>query len=363
MLHARDAGRADWRGYDRRRAGEALEGDMRLHLPDVTLCCVDSTERFAWALRALARCTQAIEFGDALIAADAGRLHAAVLPAGVRAVPIAPLTSIAAYSRFMLERVGPLVNTSHVLVVQWDGFVIDAGRWRPEFLQYDYIGAPWPHVAGRHRVGNGGFSLRSRRLLQAIPPLPADFDEPEDAFIGRTLRPALEAQGLRFAPEPLARAFAVENGSLAKRPFGFHGPAHFPAVLGAPATIAFLRTLAPATLLATRTGRDLALGLAAGIAREDAAGSPAMAEARARLGALLAAAIDAAAGSGGVEPAELDRLCRGLIRSRQLAAARRLIAVAGLGRPALQLRLLARTLQQALIDRSNGSGRGVPVAD
>ena len=43
-----------------------------------------------------------------------------------------------------------------------------------DFLKWDYIGAPWPlsyeafvDPFGRHiRVGNGGFSLRSRKFLE-----------------------------------------------------------------------------------------------------------------------------------------------------------------------------------------------------
>ena len=38
----------------------------------------------------------------------------------------------------------------------------------------DYIGAPWPHFRDGHNVGNGGFSLRSRRLLEACRELPFD---------------------------------------------------------------------------------------------------------------------------------------------------------------------------------------------
>ena len=68
----------------------------------------------------------------------------------------------------MLKELGAHIQTDYALVVQWDGFVIDGNAWADEFWNYDYIGARWPHVAGPYRVGNGGFSLRSKKLLNAL---------------------------------------------------------------------------------------------------------------------------------------------------------------------------------------------------
>jgi len=59
------------------------------------------------------------------------------------------------------------------LLVQPDGFVINPDKWDNQFFEYDYIGAPWEQVPhsyldpwGKpHRVGNGGFSFRSKKLL------------------------------------------------------------------------------------------------------------------------------------------------------------------------------------------------------
>ena len=78
-------------------------------------------------------------------------------------------------------------------------FVRDASAWRPDFLAWDYIGAPWPEQAGGLQVGNGGFSLRSQRLLKAgLDPLIVQ-EHPEDVMLCRTYRAALEARhGLRF---------------------------------------------------------------------------------------------------------------------------------------------------------------------
>ena len=127
------------------------------------------------------------------------------------------------YSRFMLRELAGHIETPHVLCIQWDGFVLDGARWSPAFLDYDYIGAPWPHFRDGHNVGNGGFSLRSRRLLEACASLPFDGTAAEDIVISRLCRPLLESQGMRFAPERLAREFAYERTKTTGHEFGFHG--------------------------------------------------------------------------------------------------------------------------------------------
>lgn len=170
---------------------------------------------------------------------EAGFAEVAVLTdleLDVPTIPIPPLTSIRDYNRFLSRRLIEHVATPFVLVFQWDGFVLDPGGWNDAFLDYDYIGAPWEEasaLAGR-RVGNGGFSLRSRRLLEALqdPELEFDPDRPEDKVICRELRPVLEARhGVRFAPLELARRFAFEHPPPAHPTFGFHGALNLPLAM------------------------------------------------------------------------------------------------------------------------------------
>jgi hypothetical protein len=122
----------------------------------------------------------------------------------------------------MLRELGRHFSGSHVLVIQWDSFILRGDLWRPEFLDYDYIGAPWGHrpVA----VGNGGFSLRSRRLYEALDRLDITQTHPEDFVICERHRDELiGAHGIRFAPPPLAAQFAFEEVKPAAPTFGFHG--------------------------------------------------------------------------------------------------------------------------------------------
>src|SRR5204863_2475838 len=135
------------------------------------------------------------------------------LNSAIEVVPIPKIISASAYSTFMLGGLVEYVRTDHCLVVQWDGFVLDTEQWDPAFLDHDYIGAPWPQFSDGHDVGNGGFSLRSRRLLEACTALPFDGEVAEDVLICRLYRGELEERGFRFAPEPLARRFSFERNA------------------------------------------------------------------------------------------------------------------------------------------------------
>ncbi|MHB8521773.1 MAG: DUF5672 family protein [Limisphaerales bacterium] len=118
------------------------------------------------------------------------------------------------YSRFMIIGLADFIDTNAIINVQWDGYGVNADRWTDEFLEYDYIGAPWPLRLTRgpdSRVGNGGFSLRSKRWLQAGKSAPAYAGEPEDVFCCQKYRTHYLAQRCRIAPLDLALRFSIEN--------------------------------------------------------------------------------------------------------------------------------------------------------
>ena len=224
-----------------------------LALPTVTLVCVDCVNPAA-ALLALRRSLAQAQFARAIL------LTHEVPPAGaagVEVVLIPRLTSRGAYSQFMLNELGRFVATEHALVIQWDGYVVNPAAWRSDFLHCDYIGAKWWHQDGCN-VGNGGFSLRSKKLLAAVRALNlTDCTSNEDDMICRTARRTLETKhGIRFASEAVADQFAFERNPPAGPglPFGFHGLFNMGRVLSPadlqelflllqPSTIAYVETL------------------------------------------------------------------------------------------------------------------------
>lgn len=193
----------------------------RLRLPDVTLVAATSVAISPTAA-AVVRSLAQVEFGAALWLSD--QPPPDVIADRVEWRPIARLNSRRDYSRFMLRDLADHIATSHVLCVQWDGFVLNAATWHPDFMDYDYIGAPWPHFGDVYSVGNGGFSLRSRKLLEACAGMAIDSDKAEDLMICRVWRPMLEREfGIRFAPSDLASRFAYERIPASGNTFGFHG--------------------------------------------------------------------------------------------------------------------------------------------
>src|SRR5215471_672256 len=147
-------------------------------------------------------------------------------------IPAAP-QSLIEVAEILWRDVPYRVETSHYLTIQWDGWALNPFAWTDEFLDYDYIGAPW-WWHPENRVGNGGFSLRSARLGRFVAAHGIRYSEglQEDEVICRKYRQALEFCGFRWAPELLAQRFSFEHGDPAPGgSFGFHDCRNWPKVL------------------------------------------------------------------------------------------------------------------------------------
>jgi hypothetical protein len=127
------------------------------------------------------------------------------------------------YSHFVVKDLNDFVNTDFVMLFQNDGFIENIDMWSDEYFDYDYIGAPWWYK-DHNNVGNGGFSMRSKKLLEVLAADEKILDVvPEDHHICRTYGDYLrEEHGIKFAPEELASKFSVEHGHHGGQ-LGFHG--------------------------------------------------------------------------------------------------------------------------------------------
>lgn len=233
----------------------------RPELPDVTLVAVTSVAVEA-TVAALRRSMRQAQFGEVLLLCDQKPSDGA--DPAIQWRPIGRLTSRCDYSRFMLSDLAGHISTSHALCVQWDGFVLHGDAWDPQFLDYDYIGAVWPHFSDDHNVGNGGFSLRSRRLLEECRALDYQGPELEDVVISRFCRPRLEAEGIRFAPAAVAQRFAYERESPTGREFGFHGSYNLVRYLAPGEALHLFRSLEPRMLARNERFELLGWALARG---------------------------------------------------------------------------------------------------
>lgn len=226
---------------------------QRLHLPDVTLVCVD-TGTPAASLAAVQHCLRQIDFGEVLLFTDPSRVPDAPREVHLRGLQVRDPMS---YADFLLDELASHVYTSHALIVQRHAFVRDASQWHPDFLLYDYIGAPMRGLPAQRSVGHGGFSLRSRRLLVALRLAAIDRRYPDDQAICQSHREHLErVHDIRFAPPELAQRFSQARAATSLPTFGFQGLQHLPQVL-APEALHALVTGLPDEALQGAGAADL----------------------------------------------------------------------------------------------------------
>lgn len=206
-----------------------------LKLPNVTIVSVNCKNPDE-SVKALLYSCKYIAFKEAILFTDSN-----ISVSGIRTVNIAPINTIDAYSDFML-RLTDYLDTDYALIIQDDGFVLNFGQWTDVFLNYDFIGAPWPEEKSWidcqqyknyvNRVGNGGFSLRSRRFME----LSSNFDTceglGEDVFLCNKNYQYMINNGIKFAPLEIAAGFSYENNLIDWKQrevlnpdnhFGFHG--------------------------------------------------------------------------------------------------------------------------------------------
>lgn len=226
----------------------------------VSLICVDC--RYPrLALRALVKSLDQCEFEGARLLTDDVRAVAEP-DSRIEVVQVRRIASASDYSHFILKELLHYVATDHVQVVQWDGYVIRGSAWTPEFRQWDYIGARWWFRPEGSNVGNGGFSLRSRRLLEALQDEDIVADDNEDTVIGVSARDRLESRhGIRIAPAVLADRYSFEDTRPSGAEFGFHRLSNLPYLMAEEELAATLGEISDSTFCG-----EAAVGLVAVLA-------------------------------------------------------------------------------------------------
>ncbi|MDA8130454.1 MAG: DUF5672 family protein [Elusimicrobia bacterium] len=224
---------------DFRSGGATIDSisDRKLSLPDVTL--------IAMATRSVEETVAGMEYSCRGVEFGAVKLLSHYTPPAlarnrrIEFQRIEKVPSIDDWSRKIIYDLGAHVRTDFALLVHADGFVVNPGSWRKEFLDYDYIGAPWPLPTDdfSYRDANGNIvrvgnsvSLRSKRLLDlpvklGLPWEPYRGYYNEDGFICVKNRHIYEGHGMKFAPLELAAYFSHESMIPEVRgikPFVFH---------------------------------------------------------------------------------------------------------------------------------------------
>lgn len=205
---------------------------MKLNLTNVTLYGVDTVD-LDRQLKAFAICESYADFGAKKIITNLADSH--ITESGIEIIHSNEVNSLYDYNHFNLKKMNDYFETDYVMVAEHDGFILNPEAWTEEFLQYDFIGAPLL-VEGKQLVGNGGFSIRSKKLerlvqadsaIQLGSKLDHRYAENEDWVICVVMREYLEGKGVRFAPAELGHCFSLENnreyGNVWDGQFGYHG--------------------------------------------------------------------------------------------------------------------------------------------
>lgn len=178
---------------------------MKLQLPNITLIAVTDIDIPAHE-EALEKSCEGITWGQVSLLTP-------------------KLLSIDAWNKYIIYDLHKSIHTEFALLIHPDGYVINPTAWRPEFLEYDYIGAPWPLPGDNYsyrtpageliRVGNS-VSIRSKKILELPTQLGLEWksyygNTNEDGFLNVHNRDVLKEHGIKFAPLDVAKYFSKEH--------------------------------------------------------------------------------------------------------------------------------------------------------
>lgn len=134
------------------------------------------------------------------------------------------IENIMDFNHYVFRDLTEHVETSHCLMIQHHGYVLNYWMWNDFWLDWDYIGAIWPLVPDTYianngeivRNGNGGFSLRSKKIMDM--PRFKDWEllqqrgwYNEDGNLTVYRRKEMLEEGIKYAPAEVSARFSYEN--------------------------------------------------------------------------------------------------------------------------------------------------------
>lgn len=206
-----------------------------LDLSNVTLVAMTSI-RLESHVKALQYSKKGIKFYDVKLLSDTKPEN---LPSDLSFEYTEKSPDIDSWCYNVIYNLPKYIHSEYMILIQDNGFIVNPSSWKEEFLNYDYIGAPWPlpiddfsyrDINGNIvRIGNS-VSLRSKKLLDLPLKLGLKW-EPfhgfyhEDGFICAQYRHIYEEQGCNFPSIDIAKYFSREtelDENINLEPFAFH---------------------------------------------------------------------------------------------------------------------------------------------
>ena len=213
---------------------------MKTQLKNIDLISIDTLNVYE-TVKALNYCKKFFDFGETILLTNCEQKFD-----GIKTIKI-DKCDYQAINLYMFHY-GKYTHNEFALCIHNDGHIINPNLWTEEFLKYDYIGAPWPkhcwpdfiniktHLE-RNTVGNGGFSLRSRKFLDYALTFKDTEGWSEDMYLCLCKYEEAIKNGITFAPIDLAYKFSMEIPSDwnpdqlyefdKTKHFGWHGKSYF----------------------------------------------------------------------------------------------------------------------------------------
>jgi hypothetical protein len=225
-----------------------------MKLDNVTLICIDGIGKVKSSIAAINNSVKNITFAKVVLLTCEKVLE----NINCEVIEI-PKMNWNQYNEFVITEFSNYFDTDFALLCQDDGYISNHTMWSNDFFKYDYIGAPWPiellnqlmyklekntdlndnqfepklqlenYNPNNYRVGNGGFSLRSKKLSEFTKQFQNKYlNKPEDNIISIYEKEAIEKSGMKIAPVEIAAKFSVESPTELNpsrninQTFGFH---------------------------------------------------------------------------------------------------------------------------------------------
>lgn len=196
------------------------------NLQNITLCIIDC-KNYENAAKSIIHCSKFsnINFAKSIYFSDIK--HYKLKDHNIDFIKIDKIKSAREYDNFIIKNFYKYIDTDFVLIVQHDGLIYKSENWSDNFLKFDYIGACWPTAPKKqNKVGNGGFSLRSKKFMhEASKVLNTNYcNEAEDVYLCETLYDHMKNNNFKYATVDIASNFSseLEWSKTNYDSFGFH---------------------------------------------------------------------------------------------------------------------------------------------
>jgi hypothetical protein len=204
-------------------------------LENVTLIALTSV-KLEQTVKALEYSCKGIKFGQVKLVSD---IKPDNLPGYITHEFTNKMSNIDEWNYAAIYELGKHVDTEFAILIHDDGFIVNPELWQDDFLNYDYIGAPWPIPSDNFsfldingeliRCGNS-VSLRSKKLIDLPVKLNMKWESfhgyyNEDGFICVNNRHIYKEHGMKFADIDVAKYFSHEtmvSEIEGITPFAFH---------------------------------------------------------------------------------------------------------------------------------------------